>query len=96
MLAVSMPKSATFSAFVDSATKCFATALSSSPSPASSQLRAEVALVIVSIVVNVLEATMNRVSAGSRSRRFSCRSAPSTLETKRTVRPRSVKARSAS
>ena len=68
MLSVSMPKSATFSALVDSATKCLATASSSAASSASSQFRAEVALVIVSMVVNVLDATMNSVSAGSRSR----------------------------
>ncbi len=96
MLAVSMPKSATFSALVDSATKCRATAFSSPPRPSSSQVRAEVALVTVSMVVKVFEAMTNRVSAGSRSRVASCRSAPSTLETKRTVRSRSVKARSAS
>ncbi len=89
MLAVSMPNSATFPALVDSATKCLATA-ASSPSASSSQVRAEVALVTVSMVVKVLEATMNSVSAGSRSRMASCRSAPSTLETKRNVRSRSV------
>ena len=83
MLAVSMPKSATFSAFVDSATKCLATASWPASSPVSSQSRAEVALVMVSMVVKVLEAMMNSVSAGSRSRTASCRSAPSTFETKR-------------
>ncbi|CAM5452567.1 hypothetical protein SAVIM40S_00387 [Streptomyces avidinii] len=91
-----MPKSVTFSALVDRATKCRATAAWSPPSPASSQPRAEVALVMVSMVVKVLEAMMNSVSAGSRSRTASCRSAPSTLETKRTVRSRSAKARRAS
>ncbi|CAM5715849.1 hypothetical protein SGLAM104S_07297 [Streptomyces glaucescens] len=90
MLAVSMPKSATFSAFVDSATKCLATASCPVFSSRSSQLRAEVALVTVSMVVKVFDATTNSVSAASRSRRASCRSAPSTLETKRTVRSRSV------
>ena len=80
-----MPKSATFSALVDSATKCLATAVRRRRSPASSQSRAEVALVIVSMVVKVLEATMNSVSAGSRSRTASCRSAPSTFDTNRTV-----------
>ena len=81
---------------VDSATKCLATASSTGRSPASSQARAEVALVIVSIVVNVFDAMMNSVSAGSRSRTASCRSAPSTFDTNRTVSARSVKARSTS
>lgn len=96
MLSVSIPKSATFPALVDSATKCRATASGPAFSPASSQDRAEVALVIVSIVVNVFDAMMNSVSAGSRSRTASWRSAPSTFDTNRTVRPRSVKERSAS
>ncbi|CAM5734632.1 hypothetical protein SBADM41S_12003 [Streptomyces badius] len=51
---------------------------------------------MVSIVVNVLEAMTNSVSAGSRSRTAWWRSAPSTLETKRRVRSRSVKERSTS
>ncbi len=95
MLAVSMPNSATFSAFVDNATKCLATA-DSSARASSSQERADVALVTVSMVVKVLEAMTNSVSAGSRSRTASCRSAPSTFDTKRTVSERSVKARSTS
>ncbi len=95
MLAVSMPNSATFSAFVDRATKCLATA-ASSPREASSQARAAVALVIVSIVVKVFDAMTNSVSAGSRSRTASCRSAPSTFETKRNVNSRAVYGRSAS
>ena len=61
MFAVSMPNSATFSALVETATKCLATALSSPPSPSSSQRRASVALVSVSCVVKVLDATMNSV-----------------------------------
>ncbi len=56
---------------------------SSSPSPASAHSRAVWALVIVSRVVKVFEETMNRVSAGSRSRVDSAKSVPSTLETKR-------------
>src|SRR6188472_1104666 len=40
MLAVSMPKSATFSAFAETATKCLATALASLPRPRSNQARA--------------------------------------------------------
>src|SRR2546423_860382 len=47
MLAVSIPKSLTFSALVDTATKCFAIA-SSSPRASSAHSRAERALVIVS------------------------------------------------
>ena len=66
------------------------------PSPSSSQSRAAVALVMVSIVVKVFEATTNSVSAGSRSRTASCRSAPSTLETKRKSMSRCVYGRSAS
>lgn len=68
MLAGSMPNSATFSALVESATKCRATASGPAPRPSRSQRRAEVALVTVSMVVKVLEATMKSVSAGSRSR----------------------------
>jgi hypothetical protein len=59
---------ATFSAFVDIATKCLATALASPPRPASDQPRALCALAIVSNVAKVFEETMNSVSAGSRSK----------------------------
>ena len=52
--------------------------------------RAEWALVMVSRVVKVLEATRKRVSSGSRSRVASTKSVPSTLETKRKVRSRWV------
>ena len=83
MLSVSIPNSATPSALVETATKCLATADSSPPSPASTHSRAVRALVIVSSVVKVFEETMNRVSAGSRSRVASAKSVPSTLETKR-------------
>ncbi len=86
----SMPKRATSAAFVDSATKCRATAASSPPRPSSSQRRAVCAFVIVSWVVNVLDATTNRVSAGSRSRTASVKAVASTLETKRNVRLRSA------
>ena len=48
--------------------------------------RADRALVRVSIVPNVFEDTTKRVSAGSRSWVDSQKSAPSTLETKRSVR----------
>ena len=93
----SMPNSATLSSAVDTATKCFSiasfsAASVSSISPAalsscSSQLRASRALVSVSRVVNVLDATMNSVVAGSRSAVFSYTSVGSMLETKRACRP---------
>jgi hypothetical protein len=82
MFVGSMPNSTTFAVLVDRATKCLATARAS-PRPWSSQARALVALVMVSSVVNVLEATMKRVSDGSRSRVASTRSVASTFETKR-------------
>ena len=88
MFAVSMPNFWTSAAFVETATKCFATA-ASSPNAFSSQARAVRAFVIVSIVVNVFDATMNSVSAGSRSAVFSTKSAPSTFETNRKVIVRS-------
>src|SRR6266550_2454091 len=84
MLAGSMPNFVTPSRFVDTATKCCRTARSS-PSLRRHQTRAEWALANVSIVVKVLEETMNRVSSGARSRVPSTRSVPSTLETKRNV-----------
>ena len=62
-----MPNAATFSALVDTATKCFATAAASPPSPASDQSRAVCALVIVSSVVKVFDEMTNSVSAASRS-----------------------------
>jgi hypothetical protein len=96
MLSVSMPNFVTSAALVETATKCLATAVSSPPSPAKDHSRAVRALVIVSSVVKVFEATMNSVSAGSRSRVHSAKSVPSTLETKRKVISRQLKWRSAS
>ena len=90
MFAVSMPNSETFSAFVETATKCFATAFASPPRPFSDQSRAVWALVIVSSVVKVFEETMKSVSAGSRSRVASAKSVPSTFETNRNVIERSL------
>jgi hypothetical protein len=84
MLSVSIPNPDTFSAFVETATKCLAIA-DSSPSASSVHSRAERALVIVSSVVNVFEETMNSVSAASRSRVASTKSVESTLETNRNV-----------
>ena len=87
MLAVSMPNFATRSALVDTATKCLATA-SSEPSAPTIQSRAEVALVSVSSVPNVLDEMMNSVSSGSRSRVASAKSVESTLDTNRNVMSR--------
>ena len=89
MFMTSMPNFATASALVETATKCCAIA-ASSPSASSTQSRAVRALVIVSSVVKVFDETMNSVSAGSRSRVASAKSVPSTLETKRNVRSRSL------
>ena len=90
MFAVSIPKAETSSAFVESAAKCLAIAASSPPSPARHHSRAVWALVMVSSVVNVFEATRKSVVSGSRSRVFSAKSVPSTFETKRISRPRSA------
>jgi hypothetical protein len=90
MFAGSMPKAATFSAFVETATKCLATDRASPPSPRSDQSRAVVALVRVSSVVNVLDDTTKSVSAGSRSRVASTKSIASTFETNRKVIERSA------
>src|SRR3979490_740989 len=61
MLAVSMPNFVTSPAFVDTATKCFATDFSLPLNPLSNQFRALIALVMVSRVVKVLDETMNSV-----------------------------------
>ena len=90
MFAVSMPNAETFAALVETATKCFATALGSPPSPFNNHSRALCALVIVSSVVKVLDDTMNSVSAGSRSRVASTKSMPSTFETNRKLIERSL------
>ena len=89
MFAVSMPNFATRSALVETATKCLATA-SSAPSAETIQSRAEVALVSVSSVPNVLEEMMNSVCSGSRSRVASAKSVESTLDTNRNVMSRVV------
>jgi hypothetical protein len=80
MFAVSMPNSSTRSALVDTATKWSATA--DSPSVSTSQARAVRALVNVSMVPKVFDATMNSVEAGSESASTAATSAPSTLDTK--------------
>ena len=95
MFAGSIPNFRTSDSAVDTATKCLATARSS-PSARRHHARAVRALVSVSIVVNVLEATTNNVSAGSRPPVAATKSAPSTLETKRAVSLGSRYQRSAS
>src|ERR1700744_2133874 len=93
MLSVSMPNSSTSFLLVETATKCLATA--SSPSASVSQRLAAVALVSVSSVVKVLDATMKSVVAGSKSANFAIRSAGSTLDTNRAELPASAQCRNA-
>ena len=95
MFAVSIPNAATRSAFVDTATKCFATA-ASSPSSPTTQSRADFALVSVSSVPNVFEEMMKSVSSAARSRVASTKSVESTFDTKRNVMSLRLKCRSAS
>ena len=57
-----MPNFSTLSSAVETAAKCFDTA--SGPSAASIHFRAVAALVMVSTVVKVFEATMNSVVSG--------------------------------
>ncbi len=86
-----MPNSPTLPALVDTATKCLRHRLRVAAEAArAATSRAVCALVIVSSVVKVLDATMNSVVAGSRSRTASAKSVPSTLETKRKVSARSL------
>ena len=88
-----MPNAATLSRAVETATKCLATAAlrdsssSAVPSCSQSQVRARRALVSVSRVPNVFDATMNSVVVGSRPLTVSARSLGSMLETNRTSRP---------
>ena len=89
-----MPKSATLSSAVDTATKCFATASASSVdrraaarSPSSSHALHSRALVSVSRVPKVLLDTMNSVVAGSRPASFCAASVGSMLLMKRHSSP---------
>ena len=67
MLAVSMPNSATAFAFVDTATKCFAR---SAVLPlVKNHSRATRALINVSCVVKLFDATMKSVVSGDKSAR---------------------------
>ena len=65
------------------------------PKCVSSHSRAVAALVMVSCVVNVLEATINRVVSGSHCCKACAMSVPSTLETKMGVSSGCPKALSA-
>src|ERR1700712_4426119 len=80
MFLVSIPNLPTSLALVERATKCFA--MSDSFALFRNHFLAELALVIVSAVVNVLEAMRNRVVSGSESFVASAMWVPSTLETK--------------
>ena len=66
---------------MDSATKCLAT-WTSSFAVAKNHVRAEIALVMVSWVVKVLDAMMNSVVSGLHFSKARIRCAPSILETK--------------
>ena len=69
MFLVSMPNLPTSSALVDRATKCLA--MSDSFADFKNHCLAVLALVVVSAVVNVLDATRKRVVSGSESLRAS-------------------------
>mmetsp|Transcript_12914 Transcript_12914/g.42943 ORF Transcript_12914/g.42943 Transcript_12914/m.42943 type:complete len:298 (+) Transcript_12914:781-1674(+) len=84
----SMPNSFTALPLVESAAKCFAMAALSPPSSASSQDLAELALVIVSCVVKVLDAIRKSVVSASSAFVTSAMCVPSTFETKCTLRSR--------
>ena len=88
MFLLSMPNLVTSASLVDRATKCLAMC-DSSGAVLRNQFLAVMALVVVSCVVKVLDATRNRVVSGSESRRASVMWVPSTLETKCMVRLRS-------
>ncbi len=76
-----MPNFVTSLVLVDSATKCFAT-WAGSFADSRNQRRAVCALVIVSCVVNVFDATRNSVVSGETRFSVSAMCVPSTLETK--------------
>ena len=82
---VSIPNLPTPAALVESAAKCLATA-ASSLAAASSQALALLALVMVSWVVKVLDATRKSVVSGFKSLVVSAMWVPSTLDTKWTLR----------
>ena len=82
MFAGSMPNFTTSASLVESATKWLATAAAFPPSFLTSHSRALVALVIVSCVVKVLDATMKSVWSAFTLRSVSARWVESTFETK--------------
>ncbi len=86
MLSLSMPNASTFSALVESATKCFETCFLSFTCLINHSL-ADRALVMVSCVVKVFEAIKKRVVSGSSPFRVSRICVPSTFETKCDERP---------
>src|SRR6478609_9838488 len=81
MFSEAIPNSVTALVLVETATKCLAT----SPLPfdlSRNHCFADSAFVIVSCVVNVLEAMMNKVVSALRCFTVSTKCVPSTLETK--------------
>ena len=76
-----MPNFLTSPALVETATKCLATACS--PKASISHLRQVLAFVIVSMVVNVLEETINSVVSGSILFKTSAQAVPSIFEIKK-------------
>ena len=95
MFLVSMPKAETAAALVERAAKCEAMAFGSS-SLDSSQALADAALVMVSCVVKVLEATRKSVVSAGHCSSVSAMCEPSTFETKSTCMSRLLYALSAS
>ena len=79
-----MPNSATFVALVDSAMKCLA--IASVGALDKNHFFADFAFVIVSWVVNVFDAIMNRVVSAFRSFTVSARCVPSMFDTKCTFK----------
>ena len=86
MFSAAMPNLRTASSLVEIATKCLAMAAGSLAWPIN-QSRAECALVMVSCVVKVFDATVNSVVAGCSERSVSARCVPSTFDTKWTRGP---------
>ena len=90
MFSLAMPNSTTAFSLVDRATKCLAT-WAASPDCCINQSLALWALVMVSWVVNVLEAIKNKVSSADITFRHSAICVPSTLDTKCTCIPSTQK-----
>mmetsp|Transcript_56760 Transcript_56760/g.138099 ORF Transcript_56760/g.138099 Transcript_56760/m.138099 type:complete len:254 (+) Transcript_56760:3374-4135(+) len=88
MLFVSIPKSDTAGPFVDNAAKCFAIDDLSPANASKTHFLAVPALVMVSCVVNVLDAIKKSVVSGSHFLRISATCVPSTFEQKCIVKSR--------